>query len=251
MLASLAPISKDFFLPIRRFPIPSPNGTILREVHVQSLTRDQVRAVDRIAAESFGIPGIVLMENAGRGATDLLLAHYPDHPVYLVVAGRGNNGGDGFVIARHLTLRGKYAEVALLGELPTSSGSGDAGVNLRILTRMGVRLHPLRTSRDLDALLERPHALVVDALLGTGVAGTVMGLARDVIERVNASGLPVLAVDTPSGLDCDTGRPLGAAIHATTTVTFAAMKSGFLEPGAEYWTGRVHVTDIGAPIVWE
>jgi NAD(P)H-hydrate epimerase len=218
---------------------------------MEALTRDQIRAVDRIASESFGIPTIVLMENAGRGATDLLLAHCPDHPLYLVVAGRGNNGGDGFVIARHLTLRGRHVEVAVLGEAPASAGSGDAGVNLRILTRMAVRLHTVRTSRDLDALLSSPRTLVVDAILGTGVTGPVKGLALDAIERINASGAPVLAVDTPSGLDCDTGRPLGAAVRATMTVTFAAMKSGFLEPGAEYWTGRVHVTDIGAPVVRE
>jgi NAD(P)H-hydrate epimerase len=112
---------------------------------------------------------------------------------------------------------------------------------------MALSVHPVRSASQLDRLLaDRP--LVVDAVLGTGLTGAVRGLPRDAIEAINAARGPVFAVDTPSGLDCDTGRPLGIAVRATATVTFAAMKVGFLEPGAEQWTGDVFVSDIGAPV---
>ncbi len=214
------------------------------------LSRAQVRALDRLAVERYGIPSLVLMENAGRGATDFLLRSFPPSPPspYLVVAGRGNNGGDGFVVARHLALRGMPVEVAILGEHAEFRGGGDAGVNFSILERMGVAVHPIRRAADLTPLLEACH-VVVDAILGTGLTGEVRGLVREAIEAVNASGRPVLALDVPSGLDADGGHPLGAAVRAAATVTFAALKRGLVAADAAAYTGPVTVTDIGAPVV--
>lgn len=216
------------------------------------LSREQVRNLDHMAHSRFAIPGLVLMENAGRGATDVLLDRLrpaPHDPI-LVVAGGGNNGGDGFVIARHLHNRGHRVRVAIKGRPADFRGLGDAAVNYLVVEKLGLPVVPLE-DRDVARRELRGAGLVVDALLGTGLAGEVRGFARDLVELMNDSGRPVFAVDIPSGLDCDTGRPLGVAVKATATATFAAMKRGFLEPGAEDLTGPVDVVDIGTPIVWE
>jgi NAD(P)H-hydrate epimerase len=216
------------------------------------LTRAQVRDLDRIAVERFGIPGVVLMENAGRGATDVLLrviAPPVDRPV-LVVAGRGNNGGDGFVIARHLALRGWSPIVAILGHSADFRGSGEAAANFAILEKMGLTLLEIESPEALASRVSQ-HGAVVDAILGTGLSGEVRGRAAGVIELLNNSSVPVFAVDIPSGLDCDTGRPLGVAIRAAATATFGAMKAGLQAEGAAAYTGPVEVVDIGAPAVWE
>jgi NAD(P)H-hydrate epimerase len=217
-----------------------------------TLTREQIRSLDRIAVTRFGIPGIVLMENAGRGATEVLLrrlAPAPDTSI-LVVAGPGNNGGDGFVIARHLANRGHRVSVALLGELDRFRGAGEAGTNFDIIEKMRL---PLFEEADHSTLQDSLTAagLVVDAVLGTGLAGDVRGPAARAIEAMNSCGRPVFAVDIPSGLDCDTGHPLGTAVRACATATFAAMKKGLAERHAEVYTGPVEVVDIGCPLVWE
>jgi len=218
-----------------------------------ALSRNEVRNLDRIAVERFGIPGLILMENAGRAATDSLfrlITDLPDLPRFGVVAGRGNNGGDGFVIARHLVNRGHAVHVLILGEPDDFRGPGEAGVNFAIVERMGIPIFPIREP---GALLEHLGAchVAVDAILGTGLAGEVRGLALDAIDALNAFPHPVLAVDTPSGLQCDSGKALGTAVRADATVTFAAMKRGFLEPGAADYTGPVEVVDIGCPLVWD
>jgi len=219
---------------------------------MKSLARDQVRNLDRIAVERFGIPAIVLMENAGRGATDAFLRRLSpsrEQPV-LVVAGRGNNGGDGFVIARHLMNAGYRVDVAILGESAAFRGPGEAGVNFGIVERIGVSVRTVNDEYPLEEHLVRA-AFAVDAVLGTGLAGEVRGRARDAIDALNAADAPVFAVDIPSGLDCDTGRPLGVAVRAVATATFAAMKTGFGSEEAAAYTGPVDVIGIGCPLVWE
>jgi NAD(P)H-hydrate epimerase len=248
MLAISRFSAKEFPEALRPFEFRLCEARMPLEVHMAVLTREQVRRLDQIATARFGIPGIVLMENAGRGATDHLLRMHPDAPRFLVVAGRGNNGGDGFVIARHLRLRGRGVSVALLGRREDFGLAPDAAANLAILDRMAMPLHPVLTINDLHGLLA-DQPVVVDAIFGTGLSGDVRGLAREVIALLNASGCPILSVDIPSGLDCDTGLPLGVAIKAAATVTFAAMKLGFTRPGAAVWTGPVHVADIGAPVL--
>jgi len=207
------------------------------------LTRAQVRDIDRRASEEFGVPGVVLMENAGRGAAEFLLSLGVNGPV-VICCGKGNNGGDGFVVARHLDNHGALVRVLLFAR--PEELTGDAAVNYRILQRSGL---PLRVQPDLAELEGElaAAAWVVDALFGTGLSGAVRPPLDRIIAAVNASGKPVLAIDIPSGLDCDTGLSLGATIRATHTITFVAPKAGFANPAAQEWLGQVQVADIGAP----
>ncbi|MCP3904201.1 MAG: NAD(P)H-hydrate epimerase [Planctomycetes bacterium] len=206
---------------------------------VYVLDRDAVRAVDRAAIEEYRIPGIVLMENAARALAAVALRMLDPGATALIVCGSGNNGGDGWALARHLHNAGARPVVAALGE---PRGEGDAGVNRAICGAMGVE------EVDIDRLDEhRAAGLVVDAIFGTGLTRPVEGRAAQVIAWINAGVAPVLAVDIPSGLDGDSGVPLGVAVRATETVTFVGMKPGFLVSGADAWTGTVTIGDIGAP----
>src|SRR5437762_4226923 len=175
------------------------------------LNREQVREIDRRAIEEFGVPGVVLMENAGRGAAEVLLSLGANGPV-VICCGKGNNGGDGFVIARHLDNRGVGVRVLLFAR--PEELTGDAAVNFRIIERAGL---PILIQPDLAALAGElaPAAWVVDALFGTGLSGALRPPFDAIIAAINASGRPVLAVDIPSGLDCDTGLSLGANRKST------------------------------------
>ena len=219
----------------------------------RSLTRDEVRDVDRRAIDEYGMTGLVLMENAGRGAAERLIELGIDGLV-VVCAGKGNNGGDGFVIARHLELRGFDVQVLLFAN--PSDLSGDAAANWRILeaaetSRVVLGRQPALS--DIDHVLS--HAdWVVDALLGTGTVGEVREPYRTAISAINRSARKVFAVDLPSGLDSDTGqaietRPDGAAVcvRAVHTATFVARKRGFDIPASRAFTGEVHVVGIGIP----
>lgn len=215
------------------------------------LSRDQVREVDRRAIDDYGIPGIVLMENASRGLAHLALqklAQTATGARVAIVTGTGNNAGDGFALARHLQNARCYPVVLIVGQ--ESRIAGDARTNLEIIKRMGLDLRLLTPDQQgLDQLADelQKAELIIDAIFGTGLSGAVRGFYKDVIEQINASAPAVLAVDIPSGLDCDTGQPLGVAIRAKTTVTFVARKLGFDAPGANAYTGEVLVVDIGAP----
>jgi NAD(P)H-hydrate epimerase len=218
-----------------------------------TLTRAEVRELDRRAIEGFGVPGVVLMENAGRGCAELLARLNPDRAPAVILCGPGNNGGDGFVIARHLDNAGWPVSVQVLAK--HNRTAGDADVNFDILYASGVPFTQYRpdyfeqSHRDLFQKQFAPCGWVVDALFGTGLARPLGAPFDWLAEVVNASGKPVLAVDLPSGLDCDTGEPLGACVRATHTATFVAPKRGFLNPKAKEWTGEVHAIDIGAPRV--
>ncbi len=213
----------------------------------QFLTREQVRALDRRAIDEFGVPGVVLMENAGRGAAEVLL-RLGVHGRVVICCGKGNNGGDGFVIARHLA--NHRVAVRILLFCSPEELTGDAAINQRIGARLRLPLEVhAGPSPDIDAVKRELTAAewVVDALFGTGLSGAVRPPFDKVIEAINASSAHVLAVDIPSGLDCDTGRPLGATVRAEHTVTFAAQKVGFARPEAAVWLGQVHLVDIGVP----
>jgi NAD(P)H-hydrate epimerase len=211
------------------------------------LSRDEVRALDRRASEEYGLPGIVLMENAGRNTARVLLSLGVRGRV-LVCCGKGNNGGDGFVIARHLDIRPVAVRVLLFAR--PEELTGDAAINYQVLSRSGVpiRVHAGESLAEEDIRGELAESeWVVDALLGTGLSSPVRPPLDRVIALINDSGKRVLAVDLPSGLDCDTGRPLGIAVRAGHTATMAAWKKGFREPEASTWTGQVHIIDIGVP----
>jgi NAD(P)H-hydrate epimerase len=215
----------------------------MSKARLLSLTRNQMRDLDRRAIEEFGVPGIVLMENAGRGAAELLLRLGASGPVH-IVCGKGNNGGDGFVIARHLDLRGIPTVIHLCSD-PTSL-SGDAATNYQIAVKS--RLH-IQVFTVIEALAKQLAEAdwIVDALFGTGVTGPVKAPYDEIIECMNRSGVRILAVDLPSGMDADTGQPMGSTVRASHTVTMAAVKQGFAAPGASDWTGKVHIVGIGAP----
>jgi NAD(P)H-hydrate epimerase len=212
------------------------------------LSRDEVRAVDRRAIEEYGVPGVVLMENAGRGAAEVLLS-LGARGLVSVCAGKGNNGGDGFVIARHLDIRQVSVRILLFAR--AEELGGDAATNFRIIEKSGLPITVFGADVDHSAIAAElaTSEWVVDALFGTGLTGPVRPPFDRVIAAINASQAHVLAVDIPSGLDCDTGRPLGATIRAEHTVTFVAAKKGFAAPEAKEWLGQVHVVGIGAPRV--
>ena len=211
------------------------------------VTADEMREIDRKAIEEYGIPGVVLMENAGRGAADAIEEFILDKDIdhILVVAGKGNNGGDGFVVARNLVNRGIECEVCLAGK--KAAVRGDAKVNLDTAEKMGIEIIEIYDSvSDLEALIKR-SGLIVDALLGTGLNQEVSGFYRGVIEAINFSDLPVVSLDIPSGLDSTTGHILGTAVEADVTVTFCLPKIGaVIYPGAEN-VGELILVDIGAP----
>ncbi|MFM8435137.1 MAG: NAD(P)H-hydrate epimerase [Planctomycetia bacterium] len=215
------------------------------------LTRAEVREVDRRAIEEFGLPGIVLMENAGRNAALLLHERAPAARV-AIVCGKGNNAGDGFVIARHLVNLGH--DVRLLLACDPAEYHGDAAINWHVVETMAMGADRLANAP--QEAWERALAgadWIVDALLGTGATGAPRGAIATAIKAVNAVAardhVAVFAVDLPSGLDCDTGAAPGPCIRATLTGTFVAPKVGFDRSGAAAWLGEVRVLDIGAPAV--
>jgi NAD(P)H-hydrate epimerase len=218
------------------------------------LTRQEVREVDRRAIEDLGLPGIVLMENAGLGLTDrvqeeLSARGAPPGAEVGIAVGRGNNGGDGLVLARHLLLRGFQPRVVFCGALSEAPRTGDAGVNLAVCEASHVELAEALDPAALRAwLAARPQLpLLVDALYGTGLRGALREPGLGYVQALAAAAAPIVAVDIPSGLDCDAGVPLGAAVRAARTVTFVARKAGFDAEGAEAYTGRVDVVSIGCP----
>lgn len=213
------------------------------------LTAAEMARMDRRTIEEIGIPGIVLMENAARGAAAFFMEVVPDllKRRIVVVAGGGNNAGDGFALAR--IFHGMCASVSVVCLRPPERLLGDALTNLQILGKIGVPIQLWDENVDFDTQWRpiRGNDVVIDAMLGTGLKSEVRGVCRRVIENLNGISASILAVDLPSGLDATTGKPLGAAIRATATATFGFLKIGHLvEPGSEY-SGRVHVVDIGIP----
>lgn len=218
-----------------------------------SLTRAQARAVDQIAVQKYGYPSLLLMENAGinaaAAALDLLDIERDVAPAQArvgVMCGGGNNGGDGYVIARQFHTWG--VDVRVFAAKAPADLAGDAAVNHEICARLGLPIQTLADSADVEAAQPALAAcdLLIDALLGTGFTGQVREPVASLIGMVNQLPEPlILAVDLPSGLDCDTGQPGGEAVRADLTVTFVAPKAGFSADGADRRTGRVVVAGIG------
>jgi NAD(P)H-hydrate epimerase len=200
------------------------------------LTRAQVREIDRRAIEEYRIPGIVLMENAARAVVKVaweMLNHRPA-PV-VIVCGGGNNGGDGLAVARHLQNLKIPVELELA--INPAKYTGDALTNWQIAQAMQIPMGWCGSP-----------ALIIDALFGTGLTQPPRPDGSQLIARMNAANVPILAVDLPSGLDCDTGLPLGpSCIRAAQTVTFVAEKAGCANPESRKYTGKVTVGDIGCP----
>ncbi|NLI13254.1 NAD(P)H-hydrate dehydratase [Pelotomaculum propionicicum] len=215
------------------------------------VTAGEMRALDKAAIEEYGISGLVLMENAGHQAVQLVRDVLGEvrGKVVTIFIGKGNNGGDGLVMARHLLNMG--AEVKVLSMVNLEEISGDAAVNLDIWRKMEQKVFSLHHGDGINIvkLVLMNTDLIVDAIYGTGFKGAIAEKVGRVIELLNGSGKPVLAVDIPSGLEADTGRVNGVCIRADYTVTFGLPKLGLmLEPGADF-TGKLTVADISIPAV--
>ena len=212
------------------------------------MSRSEVRSVDSRAIEEMGIAGVVLMENAGRGCAEIILERIGGNEGkrVCIFCGSGNNGGDGYVIARHLHNAGLTVRVVVCAD--RAKVKGDALANLEIIEKMGLDIRVIDVSGGGvgDAVGSADgFDMVVDAIFGTGLSGEVRGNYVDLIEGINGLKTAAIAVDIPSGLDCDEGVPLGAAVKADATVTFVAVKKGFALGDAGRFTGDVYVVSIG------
>lgn len=207
------------------------------------VTAKEMQRIDRATIQEVGIPGCVLMENAGRAVAAAIREQVPthSHPVW-IFSGKGNNGGDGFVIARYLREWGYPVQVMLLADAEKSTG--DAALHLRVIQNLGLPIETIEDTDRLASLAWKTPGLVVDCVFGTGLRGAVRGFAAEVIEAINNSGKPVLAVDIPSGLNADTGIAEGACVRAEHTVTIGLPKRGLLFAPE---VGELTVVDIGFP----
>lgn len=213
------------------------------------LNAEQMRNVDSYTINSIGIPGVVLMENAGRAVVDAMEDFFEEdcHMRVAVFCGKGNNGGDGFVIARHLAARGHDPVIILLAQL--SNLEGDALINAEVAEKIGLEIREVPDQEALSSLDYDPRdfEVIVDAIFGTGLNSAVRGHFLGAIDLINSSGVPVVAVDIPSGLSSDSGELLGPAVEADLTVTFAYPKLGLVLPPASTIAGEVIVADISIP----
>jgi NAD(P)H-hydrate epimerase len=213
------------------------------------LNAGQMREADRVTIEEIGIPSIVLMENAGRAVVAAMEATYDDllTQQIAVLAGRGNNGGDGFVVARTLLQRGADVAVFLLGRV--ADVRGDARTNLEILAHLGVTAVEITNEQEWELHFSEISSrdILVDAVFGTGLREPLGGLLRTVAADINSSGLLVVAIDLPSGLSADTPELIGDAVEASLTVTLGAPKIPLVLPPAEAHCGDLVIADIGIP----
>lgn len=210
---------------------------------MRTVTAAEMREMDRTAIGRYAIPGIVLMENAGRelaGAAAALIAPPPATAPIAVVCGSGNNAGDGLVAARYLFNRGYSPRIILLK--PPEAFTGDPAANFIMVRHLGIPVQSFSAGT-----MFSDCALIIDALLGTGTRGPVTGDFRLAIERINVSGKPVVAADIPSGLDADSGTVHGVAVRATVTVTMGLVKRGLIAPLAAEHVGKLVVAEIGLP----
>ncbi|MBW1871204.1 MAG: NAD(P)H-hydrate dehydratase [Deltaproteobacteria bacterium] len=207
----------------------------------------KMQELDRVTIEDIGIPGPVLMEVAGRGCAERVEELLPierDGRV-AVICGKGNNGGDGYVAARHLLHAGHQVDVFLLAK--ADSLSGDAQLNYKILTKLGGKVTSIDRAEQLAEIELDSYDVILDAIFGTGLSSAVRGIYAKAIEAINASQAAVVAVDIPSGISSDTGSVMGVAVKACRTVTFAHLKPGQLVfPGAKH-CGDLSCVDIGIP----
>ncbi|TVS11009.1 MAG: NAD(P)H-hydrate dehydratase [Gammaproteobacteria bacterium] len=215
--------------------LPAPDAPPVRRLY----SAEETRELDRRAIEEEGIPGIVLMRRAGGAAFDLLRRRWPTARSLTVFCGRGNNAGDGYVIAGLARSRG-FA-VQLLQVTDAADLSGDAGRARDWALDEGVVIEPFASETDIAG------EVVVDALLGTGIRGAVRPDFAAAVERINTAGRPVLAVDLPSGLDADTGVVLGCAVRATATASFIGVKRGLMTAAGPDHAGELTFDDLGLP----
>jgi NAD(P)H-hydrate epimerase len=202
-------------------------------------TRCGVRNVDSDAIEHFRIEGIVLMENAARGSVDVIkdLCSKDELQHVIVLCGAGNNGGDGYAIARHLHNRGCRVTITPIAPPKTP----EAITNANITEKMGIPFILFKEDIFEDA------TLIIDAIFGTGISEEIRGPALRIIPFLHRCNVKIISIDIPSGLDCDSGHPLGIAVKADLTITFVGLKQGFMQDSASKFLGSIAVVDIGCP----
>lgn len=208
----------------------------------RALTAKAARAIDRKAAERFGISTLILMENAGASIAREVFKSCKAKNKIAVFCGKGNNGGDGLVAARHLMSLGLRPDIFL--SCGFSRVENEAKTNLNILLKLKARITPL-SPRSLEKIKISKYHLLVDALLGVGVSGELRGIYPELVKLINSSGARIISVDIPSGLDATTGRVLGVCIKADKTVTFVAKKSGMIIGEGPKYCGKIIVADLG------
>ena len=213
------------------------------------LNAEQMRNIDRRTIERFGVPSIVLMENAALAVVDAIFERYPSSDRIALICGTGANGGDGFAVARHLENRGVVPVIIVVGDRPLIRG--DAPINLLVCERLGIPIYDIRTADDVETALA--HAadadLLVDALFGTGLNRAPVELHADVIRAMAELRIPVLAIDLPSGANASSHEPFEPCVQAEVTVTFAAPKLCHVFEPASLYCGEVIVADISIPDV--
>jgi NAD(P)H-hydrate epimerase len=213
------------------------------------LNGEQMREADRRTIQEIGIPSLVLMENAGRQVVAAIESVYPDlaDRHVAVIGGKGNNGGDGFVVARTLRQRGIDVSVFLVGQV--AEVKGDARVNLEILGRLGMTVVEIADEGQWELHFSEiaDHDLIVDALFGTGLKTALGGIYETIVADLNGSGIPIVAIDLPSGMSADTPDLPGDVIEAAVTVALGAPKLPLVLPPAEHKAGEVVIADIGIP----
>jgi NAD(P)H-hydrate epimerase len=214
---------------------------------MKAVSSKEIRALDSMAINDYGIPSLALMENAGRSVAVEVLKDIRNkpRPRVCIVCGLGNNAGDGFVAARHLSNNDIKTSIYLIGQVKNLKQ--DAAVNCLILKKCG---YPIKEIQKVDkAFRKEIHKaeVIVDAIFGVGLSREIKDPYKAVIEALNQSGRPIVSVDVPSGLDATTGNIYGTCIKAKKTVTFTLAKSGFFRNKGPECTGRIIVTDIGIP----
>jgi NAD(P)H-hydrate epimerase len=213
------------------------------------LNAAQMREADRFTIEEIGIPSLVLMENAGRQVVSAIEASYESclNGRVAVLCGRGNNGGDGFVVARTLLQRGVDAAVFVIGSV--AEVRGDARINLDVLGRLGVTVVEIADEQSWELHFSEISqcTLIIDAIFGTGLKAPLAGMLETVVADVNASDIPIVSIDLPSGISADTAHLIGDCVDASMTVTLAAPKLPLVVPPAEAFAGDVVIADIGIP----
>lgn len=226
---------------------------------IRSLTRQEVREIDRIAIEDYGIAGVVLMENAGRDAARWIVSQFPPGDV-CILCGKGNNGGDGYVIARHIETANISCDqrpapsetdtsvwrVRIVSLVDCDELAGDAAINHAIAERSGIPISTALDASSLETLVGKPDILV-DCLLGTGATGSPRGLYAEAVRLANRLTAKRVAIDVPTGLDCDSGIAAEPTFNAIATLTFVAPKIGFAKASAAEVLGHVVPIPIGVP----
>ncbi len=216
---------------------------------MKTVSVGEMKGIDALAIKRFGIPALILMENAGRCAAEEALKMLPNKRMRraAVLCGYGNNGGDGFVCARHLINKGVEIQVYLVGK--KKELSEDARVNYRILRKMKQKFKSIKTINTLGPFEKgiKKYQLIIDGIFGIGLRGAPDRFYQELFLKLNASGIPILALDIPSGLDADTGTPLGNAIQAAKTITFGFLKKGMSMRQARRFTGKIIIGDISLP----